>query len=114
MCWCALSLQQYPELRWLFHIPNGGARSKREGGKFKAMGVKPGVPDLCLPIKRGMWSGLWIEMKALRFKNTKTGGTSKDQDDWIAHLRSQDFGVMVCYGWIEARDALTQYLEWKE
>jgi hypothetical protein len=40
-------------LRWqadprviFFHVPNGGARSKSEGAKFKALGVLPGVPDL--------------------------------------------------------------------
>ena len=37
----------YPEQRGLlFHIPNGGARSKREGRLFKDIGVFPGVADL--------------------------------------------------------------------
>ncbi len=31
-----------------FHPPNGGARSKAEAGIFKAMGVKPGVPDIII------------------------------------------------------------------
>ncbi len=32
---------------WLvFHVPNGGARSKAEAGAFKAMGVLAGMPDL--------------------------------------------------------------------
>ncbi len=35
-----------------FHPPNGGARSKAEAGIFKAMGVKPGVPDIIV-IYRG-------------------------------------------------------------
>lgn len=29
-----------------WHIPNGGSRSRSEAGRFRAMGVKPGVPDL--------------------------------------------------------------------
>lgn len=29
-----------------FHVPNGGSRSAAEGGRFKAIGVKAGVPDL--------------------------------------------------------------------
>ena len=29
-----------------FHTPNGGIREKREGAKFRAMGVRPGVADL--------------------------------------------------------------------
>ena len=31
-----------------FHVPNGGYRSRSEGAKFKAMGVRAGVPDLIL------------------------------------------------------------------
>ena len=112
-CWVALNLQAYPDLKWLFHVPNGGQRSKREGGKFKAMGVKPGVPDLFLPIKKGHWSGLWIELKRQKFKNTKSGGISAPQNEWIEHLQSQGFGAIVCYGWEEVRDVLIQYLEWR-
>jgi hypothetical protein len=29
-----------------FHCPNGGKRSKAEGGIFKALGVRAGMPDL--------------------------------------------------------------------
>ncbi|WP_425366508.1 VRR-NUC domain-containing protein [Gemmiger formicilis] len=63
----------FEKLRLLFHIPNGGARSKAEGAIFKAMGVKSGVPDLFLPVPMelvrddgysAMSSGLFIEMKA--------------------------------------------------
>ena len=65
----------FEKLRMLFHIPNGGARSKAEGAIFKAMGVKSGVPDLFLPVPMelvrddgysAMSSGLFIEMKARR------------------------------------------------
>lgn len=36
----------FPKLRKLFfHIPNGGTRDKREGAKFKSMGLLPGAPD---------------------------------------------------------------------
>ena len=32
---------------WIvFHCPNGGGRSRAEGGILKAMGTLPGVPDL--------------------------------------------------------------------
>lgn len=34
------------DLPW-WHTPNGGLRSKAEAGKLRAMGVTPGVPDLC-------------------------------------------------------------------
>ena len=117
LCWCALNASQYPQLKWLFHIPNGGLRSKATAANMRAMGVKSGVPDLCLPIKRGPWSGLYIELKKIDLKpvgKRKRKATSDEQDAWIKHLKLQGYGAMVCYGWEEARSALVQYLEWKE
>lgn len=42
-----LGLRGRPDLYW-FHVPNGGSRHMLEAVKLKAMGVKAGVPDLCL------------------------------------------------------------------
>lgn len=49
------------EVLW-FHIPNGGARSKAEAGIFKALGVMPGVFDLCFLWHPG--NVAFIELKA--------------------------------------------------
>ena len=38
--WAAWNERQYPELKWLHHIPNGGSRNKAEAVKLKQMGVK--------------------------------------------------------------------------
>lgn len=112
-CWAALNLNKYPELKWFHHIPNGGFRAKREAVNLKAAGVKAGVLDLNLPVKRGPWGGLYIEMKRLKFKNVKRGGLSEEQKEFIEFARSQGYGVMVCYSWEEARDCLISYLEWR-
>lgn len=57
--WFAL---QYPKLKGLlFHVPNGGYRSPREGKKFKLMGVVAGVPDLLLLYHSRLFA---IELKA--------------------------------------------------
>ena len=42
--WANWNENRYPELRWLFHVPNGGSRNKQEAVKFKQMGVKKRVP----------------------------------------------------------------------
>lgn len=54
---------QWPELALLHHIPNGGTRDPVEAKHLKQQGVKNGVPDLCLPVPRGRYHGLYIEMK---------------------------------------------------
>lgn len=55
--------RQWPELALLHHIPNGGTRDAVEAKHLKQQGVKSGVPDLCLPVPRGQYHGLYIEIK---------------------------------------------------
>lgn len=55
---------RFPQYRrLLFHIPNGGKRTKIEASRLKAMGVLPGVPDLFLALPLGGYHGMFIEIK---------------------------------------------------
>lgn len=103
--WTAFVRGRFPEIDLLYHIPNGGSRNRIEAAKLKRQGVKAGVPDLCLPVARANWHGLYIEMKA--GKNTPT----KKQKEWISALRGQGYAVEVCYGWERATEVITEYLE---
>ncbi|MBR4442533.1 MAG: VRR-NUC domain-containing protein [Clostridia bacterium] len=103
--WAEYERGRWPELDLLLHIPNGGYRGKTEAGRFKAMGVKSGVPDLFLPVARGPWHGLWIELK-----RTKGGRLSWMQVRWIARLYEQGYRAEVCWGWDEARQTIEAYL----
>lgn len=98
--------KKYPELRLLFHIPNGGKRSKSEAARFQAMGVKPGVPDLFLPVARGGYHGLFIEMK-----RQKGGRVSDHQRKWMEQLERNGYRVELCCGMQEAKEALEEYLK---
>lgn len=40
-----LRMRGLPGVVW-WHTPNGGSRSPAEAGRFKALGVKAGIPDL--------------------------------------------------------------------
>ena len=103
--WAHYMMGTLPELALLFHIPNGGRRSAAEAGRFKAMGVKAGVPDLFLPVPKGGYSGLFIELKR------KNGGTLSDtQRDWLDDLAVRGFRAVMCHGWEAARDVLLDYL----
>lgn len=104
MLWGALNIKQYPDLKWLYHVPNGGSRNKAEASNLKAMGVKSGVPDLHLPIKRNGYSGLVIELK-----NDK-GKVSNEQVDWLINFDRQGFKAVVCRGWEEAVKTIEDYL----
>jgi hypothetical protein len=106
-CWAALPEQQekYPDLKLIFHIPNGGTRNKAEAGHLKAQGVKPGVPDIFLPVPKLNFHGLWIEMKAKKNK------TSEEQNVWISELSKRKYAVSVAYSWVQATEHLIYYLE---
>src|SRR5690606_40216997 len=83
----------WPELRWLFAVPNGGWRAKRTAAAMKAEGAQAGVPDYLLPLARGGYAGLAIELK------TATGRVSPEQRAWLAHLAAQGWQAVVARGW---------------
>jgi hypothetical protein len=97
MKWAELQSNKYPELKLLFHIPNGSKL-------FKAMGLKSGVPDLFLPVARQCYHGLFIEMK------TSKGVLSKNQEWWLFELQKQGYRVDIARSFEEAIEGLKEYL----
>ena len=104
--WAGLMIGTYPELKLLHHIPNGGSRDVREAVNLKRQGVRAGVPDICLPVPRGGYHGLYIELK-----RTKGGRISVDQKTMMLALRDQGYEAVVCYGWEDATNVIMKYLE---
>lgn len=93
---------EYPELRLCFSIPNGGLRDKVTAARMKAEGAKAGVWDIFLPVPRGKYHGLFIEMKV--GKNTLT----KKQEEFEKNLE-EDYYFAVCYNWAQAAEVMKQY-----
>lgn len=106
--WAEWQLGKHPELALLHHIPNGGSRRPAEARRLKAQGVKPGVPDLCLPVARGGYHGLYIELK-----RSRGGRLGESQRKWLASLAEAGYLAVVARGHEEAERVLTWYLEGK-
>lgn len=104
MQWAELQADRMPELQHLYHIPNGGKRDAMTARAMKRQGVKAGVPDLCLPVARGRYHGLYIELKAGK------NGATKNQMEWLGFLGREDYYAAICYGWRAAAWVLTEYL----
>jgi hypothetical protein len=105
--------EQMAIMRWLdlkgipaFHIPNGGKRNLIEAVKFKKLGVKPGIPDIFLPIPRKSYHGLFIELK----KDKKAYLTEKQQF-WVEELSRQGYLVHVAYGAEQAIRYISNYID---
>jgi hypothetical protein len=95
-------MARWPEVALLFHIPNERKCTPEQGARLKRMGVRSGVPDLCLPVARGRYHGLYIEMK------TPDGHTTREQNWWGEHLIAQGYMWEVCHGW----ESAVAVLEW--
>ncbi len=104
-CWANANVTRFPELRFMFAVPNGGHRHPAVAGKLKAEGVKAGVLDIHLPAARAGFHGLWIEMKA--GKNRPTA----EQFLWMDYLRGAGYCVRLCYSAKDAQKAIEEYLQ---
>lgn len=109
-CWAALSKYCWPELEFMYAVPNGGQRNIMTAARMKAEGVKRGVPDICLPVRRltnqrSYLSGLYIEMKV------GTNKLSEGQAKYKNFLENQGYFYAVCFTFEQARDAVLWYLD---
>ncbi|MBQ9041424.1 MAG: VRR-NUC domain-containing protein [Eggerthellaceae bacterium] len=101
-----IAVVQYCELRNLpvFHIPNEGLRSVAEGASLVRQGLRAGVPDLCIPVARGPYHSLYIEMKA------DGGKPTAKQVEWIWRLREEGMCAYICVGAENAIALIDRYL----
>ncbi|MFO1147769.1 MAG: VRR-NUC domain-containing protein [Alsobacter sp.] len=86
----------------VYAVPNGGSRGLVEGGRLKAEGVTPGIPDLALVLPDGR--AAFLEVK------TPEGQLRPEQrrfGEW-AHLRGIPWAVVRNLD--QALDALTSWL----
>lgn len=117
-CWAASNCWQYPVLKWMHAIPNGGQRYIAEATKMVAAGLRKGVLDIFLPCPiqtewAVQYAGLYIEIKVEKRRKQKNGGLTDEQIEFIEYAEKMGYYCKVCYGWIEARDIIIKYLEYK-
>lgn len=85
---------QTNEFVWC-HVPNGGYRTKAEGGVFKALGVIAGWPDISI-----LWRsrGLYIELKR------EGGKLTENQNNCHERIILAGGCVAVCHSLREVQD----------
>ena len=87
----------------IVHIPNEGKRSLSYAARMKRMGLRSGFPDLFVPLARGGYHGLFIEMKYRKNK------TTKEQKEWLERLNAEGYACAVCYNAAEAIKVIDMY-----
>lgn len=104
--WAGTMTDRHPELSLLYAIPNGSYKGPAAANRFKTTGLRAGVPDLHLPVARGGYHGLWLELKR------QHGGIVSDvQTWWHDRLRDEGHRVAVCRGAEPAIRLLMDYLK---
>lgn len=103
--WADMMSVQRPELKLLNASLNGVRLTIGQAAKAKRAGMKAGYPDIFLPVRCGIYSGLFIELK-------KTGGKNPGpaQVEWLMALRDQGFDCYCCKGSESAIATIISYL----
>lgn len=92
----------------MFAIPNGGKRDKITAANLKAEGVKAGTSDIFLPVARGRWHGLFIELKIGKNKPTPA------QFEFMLEMQKANYGACWTVGWKETVKVIESYLTYRE
>ena len=101
--WARDNEKTYPFL-WMLHSSlNGVKLSKIQAGKAKASGMLSGVPDLFLPVPRGCFFGLYIEMKSAK------GRIMPSQSRYLKTVSDFGYNAVVCYSSSEAIEKIKEY-----
>ncbi len=103
---------KFPDLKYIFAIPNGGKRSIGVAVKMKREGVRRGVPDIFIPIPKMdnllcIISGKWLETK------TDIGKQSKEQKEYQKFLLDKGYNYALCRSVNELLDETENYLQIK-
>lgn len=89
----------------MYAIRNEGKRSYGLAVHEKKAGLKKAVPDICLPIPKGQFGALYIEMKSAK------GKLSIEQQEYLRLLTKFGNRCVVCYNSDDAIDAIIEYLK---
>lgn len=106
--WKAQNVARYTDLEWLNGSMSGVKLPPGLATKCKRAGLVKGKPDIDLPVPRGGFVGLKIELKRER-----TGKVEDEQRRWLAAMTRFGWYACVCHGHKAAIEIITQYIEGK-
>lgn len=113
--WAEFHQRYCPELALLNGSLNGVRLTIGQAVKAKKQGMKKGFPDIQLPVARGGYHGLFIELKIKPYRNHKNKVVypkiSNEQKWWIEELTKQGYRAVVCKGFDAAVNEIEGYLK---
>jgi len=119
--WVDQKAKQDTNYGYIYAVPNGGKRIGYEAKRLQEQGVRAGVLDINIDVKRTEYTGSFakfvpgmrIEMKRPIVKGERDPKISEEQVIWLTRYKAMGFITCVCYGWDQAREATEAYLSGK-
>lgn len=106
--WARVAVRNYPGLDLLSSSLNGVWLTDAQAAKAKAAGMLAGEHDVKLPVPRGGYVGLSIELKYGKNKPTK-------EQNWYGdRLTEEGWLVGYCWDWLKAANLIVAYLSGKK
>jgi uncharacterized protein (UPF0335 family) len=89
-----------PNAIW-WHTPNGEHRSKRTGARLKALGVQPGVPDLCFVLGDGTVAFMELKRPGGRLSPEQRAFEERCTARGVPHcvIADLDSALAILLGW---------------
>ena len=116
--WSKMMERYHPELALLNGSLNGVRLTIGQAVKAKKQGMKKGFPDIFLPVPKGGYHGLFIELKIKPYRNHKKKivypEISGEQLWWIAKLKAMGYRAEICKGFDAAQNEIMNYLILRE
>ena len=103
--WSKRMESAYPCLELLFGSMMGVHLPVKALAKLKAAGMKKGKPDINLPVPRGGFCGLWIELKI------KGNDATDEQERMCRHLSEEGNAVYKIFGAASSISIIESYIK---
>ena len=99
-------IRLHPKLKHIaYHVPNERKTSKISGFILKQLGVLSGVSDVVIPVARGGFHGMYIEMKSTK------GRLSDNQKSFLDNMAKEGYMAVCAHGFDSAKQFIEGYLK---
>jgi hypothetical protein len=99
-------IRLHPKLKHIaYHVPNERKTSKISGFILKQLGVLSGVSDVVIPVARGGFHGMYIEMKSTK------GRLSENQKSFLDNMAKEGYMAVCAHGFDSAKQFIEGYLK---
>jgi hypothetical protein len=107
-------LSCHPIVRdYFFKIHNEGKRSLAQGYQLRLLGLRKGANDLFICYPKGIYHGLFLEMKRKRKYTAyeRLTPTWIAQEQFMQNVQDVGYSAHFCFGWEHGKEIVENYMK---